>query len=347
MLFSARLPLSNLIELCRALRHNLGAGINLPRVFRQQAERGPAAVRPVADRIGQQLEQGQSLEAALKPEKAAFPPLFLALAGVGEQTGSLPEIFAELEKYYTLQQRLRRQFLGQIAWPVFQLVAAIFVIALMLFALGLIAEAHPNRPALDPLGLGLTGTSGALIWLVIAFGSLAGVGVLYLLLTRLLKQGGVVDGILLQVPALGPCLHALALGRFCLALRLTMETGMSVVSALRLSMRATGNGAFEGRSDAVVERIRAGDDLTVALSSSHLFGVEFLNIIAVAEESGRLIEVLRHQADYYEEEATRRMRTLTFVVGLLVWLLVAVLIIIVIFRIFTQVVLPAYTPVDF
>jgi type IV pilus assembly protein PilC len=346
MLFSARLPLSSLIEMCRTLRHNLGAGLTLHTVFRQMAQRGTPRVRPVADRISQQLERGQSLQAALKPEKAVFPQLFVALAGVGEETGSVPEIFGELEKYYLLQQRLRRQFLGQIAWPVFELLAAIFVIALMLWVLGVIAEAHPDRPPLDPLGLGLTGTSGALVFLSFAFGSLAALGGLYLLVTRLLRQGALVDRFLLQVPALGPCLYALALGRFCLALRLTMETGMSIMGALRLSLRATGNAAFETRSDTVVERVRAGDDLSTALAGSQLFGIDFINIIAVAEEGGRLTEVLRHQADYYEEEATRRMRILTWVVGLLVWVLVAVLIIIVIFRIFTGVVLPAYTPQD-
>ncbi len=35
-MFSSRLPLSSLIELCRVLRHYLGAGLTLRDVFRQQ-----------------------------------------------------------------------------------------------------------------------------------------------------------------------------------------------------------------------------------------------------------------------------------------------------------------------
>jgi type IV pilus assembly protein PilC len=97
MLFSSRIPLSSLIELCRALRHNLSAGLRLVDVFRQQAKRGPARVRPVAERITQELERGGDLEGALEREKAAFPPLFLGLASVAEQTGNLPEVFRELE----------------------------------------------------------------------------------------------------------------------------------------------------------------------------------------------------------------------------------------------------------
>src|SRR5262245_60094398 len=43
-MFTSRLSLSVLIELCRTLRHYLGAGLTLPDVFRQQAKRGPGAV---------------------------------------------------------------------------------------------------------------------------------------------------------------------------------------------------------------------------------------------------------------------------------------------------------------
>src|SRR5262249_1707862 len=81
---SSALPLSALIELCRSLRHYLAAGLSLVDVFRQQAKRGPSAVRSVAESIAKDLEHGHDLERALKKQKAAFPPLFLSLASVGE-----------------------------------------------------------------------------------------------------------------------------------------------------------------------------------------------------------------------------------------------------------------------
>src|SRR5438477_11562854 len=91
MLLFGQLPLPNLIEFTRALRHTLGAGVPVRRVFQQQAERGPMAVRPVAGRISDEIERGQSIESALEKEKRAFPPIFISLASVGERTGNLPE----------------------------------------------------------------------------------------------------------------------------------------------------------------------------------------------------------------------------------------------------------------
>ena len=62
MLLSSRLPLSSLIELCRVLRHYLSAGLSLRDVFRQQAAKGPLAVRPVAGRVAEALGRGDGLE---------------------------------------------------------------------------------------------------------------------------------------------------------------------------------------------------------------------------------------------------------------------------------------------
>ncbi len=92
------------------LRHSIDAGVPLTKVFRQQAERGSAAVQPLAGRVAARLERGDNLEDALRDERAVLPPLFLALVAVGEQTGRLPEVFEELQNYYQLQQKLTRHF---------------------------------------------------------------------------------------------------------------------------------------------------------------------------------------------------------------------------------------------
>jgi type IV pilus assembly protein PilC len=336
MLLSPRLPLPSLIELCRVGRHYLGSGLTLRDVFRQQARRGPSALRPAAGRISAALERGDTLEEAIKREGTLFPPLVVSLVGVGEETGMLPEVFGELERYFVRQRQLRQQFLSRIAWPAIQFFLAVLVLAGLIFVMGFIAEMHGSgTQAFDPLGLGLSGAGGALIFLGVIFGTLlAGWGV-YLLLTRGLRQKPAVDRFLLGLPALGPCLRALALGRFCLALRLTTETGMSIARALRLSFRATGNSAFAEGSAAAEAAVKEGEDLTLALVRTGLFPEDFQRIIAVAEESGQLHEVLKHQADHYHEEASRRLAVLTSLAGYAVWLTVAVFIIVAIFRIFS------------
>jgi type IV pilus assembly protein PilC len=124
------------------------------------------------------------------------------------------------------------------------------------------------------------------------------------------------------------------LTRFCLALRLTLETGMPIARAVRLAMQATSNGAFAAGAGVVVEAVRAGEDLTMALTAPRLFPTDFLHVISVGEESGRLTEVLEQQGQQFHEESERRLRILAAVASGLVWLFVAGVIVLAIFRIF-------------
>lgn len=329
---SSRLSYSELSELCRVLRHCVGAGLTVANVFRQQAGRGRAQLRPAAARIATALENGDSLEDALARERPTFPHLFVALLRVAENTGMVPEVCGELEKYYARQDMLKRRFLAQITWPVIQFFLAVFVLAALIWIMGLLAGRNPGQPPFDPLGLGLLGTRGALIFLAVIFGTLGGVFAAYRIARRKL-QGPAVDARLLRVPALGPCLRALALGRFSLALGLTTEAGMVLPRALRLSFRATDNDAFAAASSKAEKVVKAGDELARALGRTGLFPEEYLHIIEVGEESGRLPEVLRQQAVHYDDEAGRRLKALAATAGYGTWTLVAIFIIIAIFRI--------------
>jgi type IV pilus assembly protein PilC len=135
------------------------------------------------------------------------------------------------------------------------------------------------------------------------------------------------------VPVIGPCLQALAVTRFCLALRLTLESAMPIGRALRLSFRATGNGAFAVAADAAQQAVKRGEELTVALARTRLFPEMFQHVIAVGEESGRLTDVLEQQGGQYAEESERRLAALTSAAGWGVWVVVAGLIVFCIFRI--------------
>src|SRR5262249_22205937 len=102
--------------------------------------------------------------------------------------------------------------------------------------------------------------------------------------------------------------------------------------AVRLSLQATGNAAFLAWTEAVVEPLRTGEELTVALAKCGLFPADFLNLVASAEEGGRVPEIMRHQALYYQEEASRRLKALTRAASFGVWMLYAAFMIFAIFR---------------
>src|SRR5262249_41882512 len=78
----------------------------------------------IRDAVG----HGDSLTHALLGSRQLFPPLFLEMVEVGEQTGTLGRVFHRLSDHYRHQVQLQRSFVKAITWPMLELAAAIFII---------------------------------------------------------------------------------------------------------------------------------------------------------------------------------------------------------------------------
>ncbi|HSQ58732.1 MAG TPA: type II secretion system F family protein, partial [Gemmata sp.] len=210
MLFSSsKCPLTDLVTWCRTLHHSLGAGLSPVRIFKQQAKSGPRALRGVAADLATKLEAGQSLEDAFDPYRDRFPPLFLELVAVGEQTGRLEDTFRELTEYYEASLSVQRNFRAQLMYPAIQFVIAVLVISALIWVLGILAESG-RAATTDPTGLGLTGTSGALIFMFVAYGFVAVVLIVMKYAANNVQFRARMEGMLMWVPAWGPALLSFA-----------------------------------------------------------------------------------------------------------------------------------------
>ena len=329
-MFGGRYSFDALAIWCRMIRHGHGAGLTVVRVFEMQAKNGPLGLRPAAGRIADHLEAGGALEDALKAEGPLLPEMFVSLAVVGERTGRMPEVFGQLEEYYRLQGQMRREFRSQAAWPVFQFVGAVLVIAFVIFIFGFLEPSAAT--ASGPVGFGLTGTPGAIFFLL-AIGTVVGGGFLaYKLVTKSVAGQAGFEAWLLKVPVFGPFVHASALSRFCLALRVTLDSSLTIGKALRMSFKATGNAAFLAQADRIVKRVNKGEELGEAMGINPIFPAEFLAMFNVGEVSGQIPEVMGRQAEFYREETARRAKTVTKAMSWGVYGLVGIFIIVAIFR---------------
>lgn len=287
--------------------------------------------KKVLRQVSDAIQGGSDISQALKEHGNFFPTLFVEMVTMAEESGSLPEVLKHLAEHYEANMRMKKELIGQLIWPVFQLVAAIFVIAILIMILGLIGESTGNDD-MSFLVFGLAGPTGAMIWLTGTFGTFAGMFVVWLLIQRAAQAKAVVDPLLLVVPVLGRCMRSFAIARFSWSFYLTQQSGMPVTRSLQGSLKATGNGAFVAQTPFITSAVMEGSSLTDSLAQSRLFTEEFIEMVSVAEESGTVPEALHRLSPQFEEDARRAMKTLTRMISAVVWLFVAGFIIFFVFR---------------
>ena len=351
MWFNRQLSTTSLIEMCRALRYSLSGGMMLRDAFGLLAREGTPPLRRAATGLNEDLKAGWSLNEAMEKQSHVFPPLFRALATVGEETGNLPEVMGELEKYYLAQQKLRRDFISDISWPLVQFFAAVLIIAGLILVLGLLQASSPTKgrsldgKPIDPLGLGLLGVDGAVTFLCCVAAALFALFLIVRFISFVTGRYPRLQRYVFRVPVLGPCLRALAMNRLCIALRMMLDTRMSIVKAIRLAFTATDNAAFISAAPQVEAAIRRGNSISDSFTQTAIFPDSFRSAVAVAEESGRLPEMCAVQAENYNEQAQRRLSTLNKFASAFIWLMVAAFIIVAIFNIFQRVYLKNFESV--
>lgn len=333
MFAHSTLSWKTLAVFCRSLSTMLHSGVNILKSFQIAGSQSlDLKLQRASREIVDQLRNGNQVAEAMR-EQGAFPPLMLDLVAVAENTGSLPEVLLALAEHYDNLVRLRRTFLGAIAWPVFQLLAAIFIVALMILILGLIGSAQAGETT-DMLGLGLRGPTGALIWLGGCFGTAFLGFVAYQMLTKGLAGKTMVHSFLLRIPVVGSCLRSFAIARFSWAFSLTQQSGMSIEPSLEASLKATGNGAFVASIPQTVAMVREGEDLTTTLAATGLYPRDYLELVRVGESTGTVPEALERISPQLEDQARRSLSVLAGALAWLIWALVATLIIFIILRVF-------------
>ncbi|VTU01733.1 Type II secretion system protein OS=Planctomyces limnophilus (strain ATCC 43296 / DSM 3776 / IFAM 1008 / 290) GN=Plim_1294 PE=4 SV=1: T2SF: T2SF [Gemmataceae bacterium] len=333
MFASQQFPLAALVTWCQTLRHSLAAGLSPVRIFKLQGKSGPRALREVAKEVAEKLEGGDSLEDALEPYRNRFPPLFLELVAVGERTGRLEDTFAELQDYFESALTVQRNFRARMTYPLIQYCAAVFIIAALTWVLGFLAQTG-KAATTDPLGTGLTGTTGAVMILVIGYGLLGGVIGLVNLAKNNVAWRARLEGMLLMVPAWGPAARAFAVQRFAVALRMCAEAGLRAEKTMRYCFRATCNSAFLRGEPWAVAVVKKGNEISEALEASGApFPEEFHEMVRMGEETGNTSEVMERLTVRYREEAERKLKTAAEFTGYLIYGAVALGIIYAIFKI--------------
>jgi len=330
---AAKLPPNALIAWCRALRHGVDIGLPLPKIFNQQAKSGPPVGRELAATLAKRTAEGESLAQAVSSDGGSFPMLFTELVAVGERTGRLTETFETLEHYFETVVDGRRKLRAALVYPVISYFGGIFVIAAMLLVLGLIAPA--DGKGFDPLGLGLLGVRGALIWLFCCGSFTIAIVVAFHVIRDNETIRAKLESKLLRVPGLGQCFRSFALQRFSLGLHMTGEAGLKADESLRLSFRAACNDAYGKHGEPSAKAARKGKEIAPTLRDcgTNLFPTEYVDAVQVGEVSGRLPEIMEKQAKFYQEDAARKTKTLAMFLGGAVYALIGLMLIVLILRI--------------
>ncbi len=305
---------------CQTLSTMLDAGLTVSRSLEVLEDKAAdSRLQTVFAGMRQKVADGATLREAFG-EAGKFPDFLLNMISVGERSGRLDAMLEEAGRYYEMKANLRRTFISNIIFPALQYVAAVAIISVTLYILNSLQDKPTSLVYHLLLGYGTP------VLLYVAYRLFAAHGV----------SARWVQEVILKAPIFGQLSSRLALARFSLAMHAMLEAGMSAPETLRYAFEATDNAAFCARSQAAQEVVKSGEPFTAALRGTGLFPEDYLSIMFVGEESGKLSDKMDWLADHYNQKAEDALNMATKVVARLIWVLVALVIIVFVFQLFSR-----------
>jgi type II secretory pathway component PulF len=118
------------------------------------------------------------------------------------------------------------------------------------------------------------------------------------------------EGWVLRLPVVGALLAEFAMARFTRMLGTLLGAGVPLINALNVARRSIGNQILVDAVSESIDRVREGKPLGTSLAKNRaLFPGAVVEMISVAEESGRLDQELLRIANVTEGDLERQLKT--------------------------------------
>lgn len=280
--------------------------------------------------VKQSIEGGSALHEALAKYPVQFDELYRNLVHAGESAGVLDTVLDTVATYKERTESIKSKIKKALFYPVMVLVVALLVsMILLLFVVPVFAQtfkdAGAELPAPTQFVIAASEFMKSYWWMVI--GSIVG-GVVALVMAnkRSPKFAHFLDRLMLKLPVIGAILRQSAIARFARTLGVTFRAGVPLVEAMDAVAGATGSIVYGEAVKQMRDDVAVGHQLQLAMRQTGVFPNMVVQMTAIGEESGALDHMLFKVAEFYEEEVSNAVDTLSTLLEPIIMVILGVLV---------------------
>jgi len=297
------------------LANLLSAGVPLSRSLGiLSREASTPAARAQWTAIKDSVADGKSLADSFARWPKSFPPVYVAMVRAGETGGFLDLVLTQIANFQSREKKLVGKIKAATVYPVILAVMGVMImIFLMTFFIprfsSIFQEFGGELPALTRLIVGISNFIST-YWIIL-FVFIAALLIGYKRAMANEEGRRFMEDLFLKIPMVGTILARFALVRFCRMLGTLVGASVPLVASLRVANEAIGNQILSDALDETVRKVQNGSSLSAGMAGCpQLFPSSVVEMVSVAEATGKLDSELVRLSVAYEEELDRRLSML-------------------------------------
>ncbi len=313
-----RVKLGDTVVFTRQFATMINAGLPIVRalyVLSEQTEN--PKLKDVIDLVRKDVEAGLELSEALDKHPSVFDRLYVEMVRAGEIGGILDGVLLRIADQLEKDQELRRKVKSAMTYPIVVLGFVSLILAgMLIFIVPQFEGIYESLGGTLPLPTRMLLTVSEVFrkfWYIVLLLIVA----IWLGMRQYRKteQGARrFDKIKISAPIFGPLFHKAALSRFARTLGSLMRSGVPILQALDIVGETVNNRIIADAVSDVKQGVREGEVIARPLAGHDVFPPMVVQMLAVGEETGAVDTMLDKVADFYDDEVTAAVDSLTSII---------------------------------
>ena len=275
------------------------------------------------------ISKGSTMSEMLDKYPEVFNEMYRALVNAGETAGLLPTTLDRQAKLLESLSKIKGQIKSALAYPsAIAILTVVIVFIMMIFVIPIFVDIYDQSgaplPAITQLLIDLSDQLRSIQFYFKAVPS--GIAI-YLFSKYLSTRSAFIwwyDKTLLQLPITKDLVTKSCLANFSRTLSSLNSAGVPILESLTIAKKTLKNKIFSRIIENAYRDIQSGNPMHKAFDKESVIPVMFTSMFRIGEETGELSEMITKLADFYEDEVSSSVKSLTSIMEPLMIIFVAV-----------------------
>ena len=318
---------AEVIRMARNLSTMLAAGLPLSRALSViERQSGNKRLKEIITALSESIKKGSSFHEALAAYPNVFPKLFAAMAKAGEESGSLADSLMIVGVQMEHSEELVRKIKGAMIYPAIVVSAVVVIgILMLIYVVPTLTSTFTQLGVQVPLATQvIVDISNFMVANVIAV--MAGLIIIVaggIAFIRSKPGGRIVLATALHLPVVNELVRETYTARAARTLSSLLSSGVPVLDALSITKEVVGDNVFAQVIAEAEEHVKKGELLSASFSAhTKLYPIMMSDMLSVGEETGKVAEMLKQIAEFYEEDVAEKTKDLSTIIEPVLMLLI-------------------------
>ncbi len=263
-----------------------------------------------------ELVKGESFSSALEHQGQTFPRLLINMVKTAEMTGDLPGVLDDMNEYYSSLDKVRKQMVSAMTYPLIILGFSIMVIAFVLIYVvprfvTLFQQNNAELPGITRATISIsTFLKGNFVYIAIG---LVVILVIYRLMFKNIKGlRKAMQGLFMKVPVVGNIIIYNEVAMFTKTFASLLSHNVFITNSMVVLNKVSENEVYKEMINECLDNLSKGKKISESFRGKWAFPVVAYEMLVTGENTGQLATMMGYVGNYYQDlhaNATKKLNT--------------------------------------